>query len=151
MEESMPTYKYSGKATFVNSMYNIRIEPGETISTRHILDNIDGFERISDDPPPYSDYTKDYTLTPGDIIELPHDMFEGLGSVAAFKIGDESKDGTNKAYMYIDSINNNTDNIIDDKSYVNIKFLNYRNIQKLILKADESNNGVIVVRVSFGY
>jgi len=147
----MPKYRYTGKLPYINSMYGINVKPGEEIETRIILDDIDGFERIDDFPPPYSDFSTDYSLNPGDVVIIDKSVFEGMHQLGGYKIADESESGTNVAYLYIDSISDNTDNIIDNNSTVNIKGLSYRKIQKFILKADESNQGKITVRISFGF
>jgi len=147
----MPTYKYNGNATFINSLYGLRVEPGEIIKTRYILDNVTGFERIDDEPPPYSDYSEDYILNPGEKVEIYDDAFEGLNTITAFKIDDESNNKSNVAILYIDQESDKTDNIIDNNSYVTISEPLYRGIKKLILKAGEDNNGTITIRVSFGY
>jgi len=147
----MPTYKYNGRMSYMNSLKGIYAEPGDIIETRYILDNNPDFERISDEPYPYADYTIDYTLQPGQSVIIDKSMFEGLHQLVGFKIADESDDGTNKAYLYIDSVSDDTKNVIDSQSTVNIKGLMYRNIDKLILIADENNQGNITIRLSFGY
>ena len=146
----MPTYRYNGKGTFVDSLRRLKVEPGEEVATRYILDDIPGFERIDDLPEPYSDNTIDYTLAPGEEVEITKEQWEGLNSLVAYKIGDTDENNNSVAYLYIDQISNKTDNIIDNVSTVQIIYLNYRNIQKLILKAPETNSGNITIRVSIG-
>ena len=145
----MPKYKFLGKGSFQDILKGIYVEEGGIVETRYLLDNNPLFERIDDNPPPYSDFSDDFTLNPGESIELKkEDYFEGLNTLVAYKVAGEK---SVKAYLYVDQESDKTDNILDDFSTVEMRLDSQRGIKKLILKADESNSGPITVRISFGW
>ena len=146
----MPKYKYIGQATFVSFLKGIKVEPGEEFETKYILDDYSDFIRVGDSPAPYSDRTLIFTLQPGDKITITKDMFNGMNTLTAYKVGDGDDKNSSIAYLYIDQESDETKNIIDNMSTVIIKRINCRNITRFILKADENNKAEIKVEVSFG-
>lgn len=145
----MPKYRYIGKGPYRDTLRRlIDIEPGQEIETRYILDDNPLFERIADEPAPYSDFSDTYTLNPGESITIDKSVWEGNNTLVAYLLS--STNPTDKGYLYLDQETDETKSTIDTTTTVEIR-LDVRSVEKIILKADDSNTGAISIRVSFGW